>query len=759
MDEVSLEIDGSLVKVEKGATVLEAAQRANIYIPTLCYHPDLSPFGSCRLCAVEIDGVPGFPSACITPAREGMVVHTNTPLLQEVRRYFLGVILSQHPHICLTCEYREQCEPQQECRKGIPLAERCCPLFPNCELRKVADYIGVPDNLPPYRPRGLPVVTDEPLFIQDHNLCLLCGRCVRACQELRGVGALQFITSDDKLEPRPFAGSLEDSGCRFCGACVEVCPSGALRDKELPREDREATLVPCKAACPAGVDVPRYVNLIAEGKFAEALAIVREKVPFPGTLGRVCPAPCEEACRRKALNEPIAIRALKRFAADRDTGLWRQNSKVRPPTGKRIAIIGSGPAGLTAAYYLTKLGHSVTVYEALPQPGGMLRVGIPEYRLPREILEAEIEGIKEAGVEVRTNTRVESLDELFQQGYSALFLALGAHQGVRLGIEGENSPGVMDCLHFLRDINLGLEVKLGKKVAVVGGGNAAIDSARTALRLGAEEVTILYRRSRAEMPAYSQELERASEEGINFLFLTAPHKIDWQDGMLGLQCQRMLLGEPDASGRRRPIPVKGSEFTLEFDNIILALGQRPSIPEQFGLPLSGDSTIQVNLDTLATARQGVFAGGDVVTGPASVIEAIAAGRRAAASIDRYLGGEGTIEETLAPSEELSPWLGRDGDFAHRHRLPVPTLAVDLRLERFKRRHAVERGWLLAEQPEEVFAERPSERTPWQVPPHRPGDFPEVELGFDQEQAIEEAKRCLKCHLRLNISSVTFPQSK
>ena len=227
MDKITLEIDAIKIKASRGITVLEAAQKADIYIPTLCHHPKLSPFGSCRLCAVEIEGMPGFPSACITPARDGMVVHTNTPRVQESRRCFLGAILSQHPHICLSCEYRDQCEPQQECKKGVPLAERCCSLFHDCELRKVADYIGIPDGLPPYKPRNLPVVTEESLFM-DYNLCISCGLCVRVCQELIGVGALGFVTRNDRLEIGPIAGSFKESGCKFCSACTKACPTGAL---------------------------------------------------------------------------------------------------------------------------------------------------------------------------------------------------------------------------------------------------------------------------------------------------------------------------------------------------------------------------------------------------------------------------------------------------------------------------------------------------------------------------------------------------
>ena len=759
MDDISLSIDGFEVKANRGMTVLEAAQRANIYIPALCAHPDLSPFGACRLCAVEIEGMPGFPSACITPAGDGMIVHTITPLVQEVRRHFLSIILSQHPHICLTCEYRDQCHPQQECQKDIPVAERCCPLFHHCELQKVAEYIGISDDTPRYVPNNLPVIEDEPLFDQDYNLCIHCGRCVRVCQELCGVNAFSFVTRDGELEERPVGGSFLQSGCKFCGACVEVCPAGALSDREVSWDKPEAALIPCKGACPAGIDIPRYVDLIAQGKFAQAVAVIREKVPFPATLGRVCFAPCEDGCRRGRLNEPIAIRALKRFVAEQDTGLWRQNSKMAPDSGKRVAIVGSGPAGLTAGYYLAKLGHSVTVFEALPEPGGMMRFGIPQYRLPRQILDAEIEEIKSAGVNIRTNSGVDSLDELFQQGYHAIFMAVGAHQGIKIGVEGEDSPEVIDCVSFLKDTNSGIEVRLGERIAVIGGGNAAIDSARTAFRLGAREVTIIYRRSRAEMPANSSEVEEALNEGINIIFLAAPSKINRWNGALRLECLRMKLGRPDASGRRRPIPIKGSEFTMDFDTIIAAIGQTPQIPEQFGLATARGNILQVNPNTLATTRDGIFAGGDAVRGPASVIQAIADGRQAAISIDRYLGGKGIIDETLVQVEETSHWLGRDGDFAHRHRVPIPSLATDLRTGKLSPRHAAETGWLLAEQLGDTFADWAVDQMPWQVPQHRLSDFPEVELGWDEEQAVEEAKRCLKCHLRFNISPVILPPTK
>jgi NADH-quinone oxidoreductase subunit F len=460
---------------------------------------------------------------------------------------------------------------------------------------------------------------------------------------------------------------------------------------------------PCSHTCPAGVDAPRYIRFIAGGKPAEALAVVREKVPFPAVLGYVCIHPCEAKCRRAMLDEAIRIKDLKRFAADHGNGLWKENSRVAPATGKRVAVIGSGPAGLTAAYYLAKLGHSVTVFEALSEPGGMMRVAIPDYRLPKDILKAEIREIEGIGIDIKTNTRVDSLDELMEEGYNAVFIATGAHQGIKIGVKGENSPGVIDCVSFLRELNLGKKVEVGSRVAVIGGGNAAIDSARAALRLGAKEATILYRRTQSEMPASAEEIEGAMEEGVKFEFLVAPSKIARKNGNIELYSLRMRLGAIDASGRPRPEPIKGSEFSLSFDTVIAAVGQRPEVPDQFNLTLSKGNTIQVDPETLATSQEGVFAGGDAKRGPASVIEAIADGRQAAISIDKYLGGKGDIDETLAPPEGAVEPLG---EAEEERRVEAPALPVSERLESFK----------------------------------------VVELGLDEKRAIKEAKRCLRCDL-------------
>jgi NADH-quinone oxidoreductase subunit F len=554
-------------------------------------------------------------------------------------------------------------------------------------------------------------------FTQDES----CGKCVPCRMGTKqmldilndithGRGTMEDIDLLLHLSEQIKAGSL-------CGL-GQTAPNPVLTTIRYFREEYEEHIkkhycraavceglvsAPCSHICPAHIDVPRYVRFIAQGKPAEAVAVIREKIPFPSVCGLVCFHPCESKCRRAQLEEAIAIRMLKGYAAKHDTRLWKENVKAAPSTGKRVAIVGAGPAGLTAGYYLARLGHSVTVFEALPEPGGMMRVGIPDYRLPKDILKAEIEEIEEAGVEIKTNTRVDSIDELFKDGYNAVFLATGAHQGMKIGVKGEDSPRVMDCAYFLKEVSLGNRVELGNKVAVIGGGNAAIDAARTALRLGAEAVTIVYRRTQAEMPANPEEVEEAIAEGANIDYLAAPSRIISRNGKVDLETLRMELGEIDASGRRRPEPVEGSEFTTGYDTIIAAIGQRPEVPEKFRVAVGRGNVIEVDPDSLATSREGVYAGGDAASGPASVIEAIAAGRQAAISIDKYLGGKGDIEETLAPPEgEMEPLEEAE----EQYRPKMPKVPVEQRL----------------------------------------GSFVQVELGYDDKSAIQEAKRCLRCDL-------------
>ncbi|MGI9134726.1 MAG: FAD-dependent oxidoreductase, partial [Rhodoferax sp.] len=355
----------------------------------------------------------------------GQVITTNTAKLQRLREQGIAKTLTNHPHTCLTCPQRDGCS-RTTCSYGNPVETRCCELFSSCELRKVSDYVGIPNSTPPYKPMALPIVLDEPFYDRNYNLCIDCRRCLVACNDVRGVGCLEIKETDGRKWIGTIATTLIESGCKFCGACVEVCPTGALIDRTLDVSRKAETQVPCKSTCPAGIDVPRYVQLVGLGKYSEATAVVREKLPFPGILGRACFSPCESACRRKHLDDALSIRSLKRIAADNDTGLWRNLSTQRAPSGRRAAIIGAGPAGLTAAYYLAKKGHAVTLFDALPAAGGMARYGIPSYRVPIAVIDQEVAEVERLGVRFCFNTRIERIDDLTAQGFETVLIAICA---------------------------------------------------------------------------------------------------------------------------------------------------------------------------------------------------------------------------------------------------------------------------------------------------------------------------------------------
>jgi formate dehydrogenase beta subunit len=460
------------------------------------------------------------------------------------------------------------------------------------------------------------------------------------------------------------------------------------------------------------MDIREYVDLTAQGKVMEALQVIRDGNPFPSVCAHVCTHPCEDACRRAQVDKPIAIRALKKFAVEFGGDKMIRTEASTTHTEK-VAIVGSGPAGLACAYYLRKLGYPATIFEAHSELGGMLRVGIPQYRLPREILDTEVRRLTHMGVEIRTNTRVVSLDLLFEMGYKAVFVTIGAHQGLRMGIDGEESPGVIDGATFLREVNLGLRPSLGETVGVVGGGNVAIDAARTAVRLGIRNVRVLYRRSRAEMPASDAEVEQALEEGVDIRFLVAPSRVRRNNGHLEVTCVGMELGEPDSRGRRQPVPIEGSESSEDYDALVVAIGQGPDTPGGFGVRTGKGSTIQVDPATLVTNRQGVFAGGDAVTGPATVVEALAAGRLAASRVDDYL----------------------------QHRYPLPNREEGKPLS----------GDLLSETVE-MIRKIGRVEMPTISPDARTRGFDSVELGYSWEGAVREARRCLRCGVGAEIVS-------
>lgn len=472
---------------------------------------------------------------------------------------------------------------------------------------------------------------------------------------------------------------------------------------------------PCVNGCPAKVKIPDYIGFCDEGRLAEALDVIYDKTPLVGILGRICVHPCEDNCRRQNLDEAISIRALKRFIADFDEKLdYTPEIKLGTKKEKKVAIIGAGPAGLNAAYQLAKYGYGVTIFEALPVAGGMLQVGIPSYRLPRNILQEEIKVIEDLGVEIRLNTRVGkdvAFEELTKE-YDAVLVACGLHENTAMGVDGEDAgyKGFMPGVHYLRQMNLGQPVELGEKVAVIGGGNVAMDCARSALRLGAKEVNLIYRRSRAEMPANVSEIEDAEAEKIKFHFLTNPSRVVAENGAVtGLECLKMELGEPDESGRRRPLPIRGSEFVLAVDTVIPAIGQKGDfsfLPEG----IKTTNVIETDPVVLTTTAGKVFACGDAVLGARTVVEAVANGNRAAKAIDRYLT-EGEIQ--AAEDDYLQSIIDVLGIYD-----PNEDIGV---------------------------VGKKNRRTETILPvPERTGNFNEVELGLETAEAIGEANRCLQC---------------
>ncbi len=481
---------------------------------------------------------------------------------------------------------------------------------------------------------------------------------------------------------------------------------------------------PCNVACPAGEDIAQYLGLVAKGKYQEARLRILEENPFPGVCGRVCPHPCESECNRAELGGSISIHMVERFLADLAGGAPVQRLPSNAPAGATVAIVGSGPAGLSCAYQLARRGYPVTVFEAWDDLGGTMRLGIPAYRLPRHVLDAEIAAIARLGVEMCTGRRLgDNLSTADLRAFSAVFLAVGQQKSRALEVAGEDAQGVVAGLDFLRRVNLGMPVEVGARVAVVGGGNTAMDAARAALRLGAQTVTVLYRRSRYEMPAIAEEVQEAQDEGICFEFLTTPVRVLTEDGAIrGLQCVRMQLGAPDGTGRRRPEPLAGSEYTLNVDVLIPALGQEADLAflEHWAGGGLAQTLSMANglLETDAAAQSsqtGIFVGGDSATGFGTVAHAVGSGKRAALAIDRYLHGE-----------DLNgfPALDQHVHAAPRDLDPAVVRFADLNLAYF----------------EELPRPEPKQRPAIE----RKRDFAEVTDGLDEQQVQQEAHRCFSC---------------
>ncbi len=498
--------------------------------------------------------------------------------------------------------------------------------------------------------------------------------------------------------PECFLNHVESHNCPT-GDCVYLVPA------------------PCQMACPAGIDIPTYVTLIGQGKDAEAIEVIREDNPFPWVCGLVCTRPCEFMCVRGQIDKPVSIKFLKAFAAERAMSENRyKNPKKAPAIDKKVAVIGAGPGGMSAAYYLALKGYSVRVIEALPVAGGMIMVGIPRYRLPREVIDREVSMLEDLGVEFVYNTRFGedvTLKQLKKEGFEAFLFAIGAHNAYKLRIPGETDyPQVFDSIKLLKDVALGDRHIPGKRVVIIGGGNVAIDAARTCLRLGCEEVTIAYRRTRTEMPADEEEVEQAEEEGVKLSFLTIPVEITGKDGRVqALKCIRAELVEQEGSSRMSPVPVMGSEYFIDVDAVISAIGQQVDhqcLAELPDLTWTRRNTISVDMANMTTGQAGIFAVGDAVTGPATVIEAIGGGKKAADSIDRYFSG---IPQRRTPPVPIrrarTDWI----------EMPASTKMV-------------------VKRPEMDLLSIDRRRTMFQ----------QVELGYTEKQAREEASRCLRCDI-------------
>jgi NADPH-dependent glutamate synthase beta subunit-like oxidoreductase len=569
-------------------------------------------------------------------------------------------------------------------------------------------------------------MTKTTLMFNEVN-CSGCHACEIACKQEHGLGVGPRLVR--VIERAPFFLPLychhcEDAPCAV--ACWEdaitIDPdtgivlhhndkcNGCLAVPDISGAEKQDTS-PCMVGCPAHNNVQGYVSLAAKGKFQRAIQLIKETSPFPSVCGRVCPHPCETVCNRDQIDEPVAIRSIERYIADHDRASENPYvPKVKEARDEKVAIIGSGPAGLTAAYFLARDGYQVTVFEKLPVVGGMMAVGIPEYRLPKDILSDEIQSIQDLGVEIKTGVAFGSdvtLEDLKQDGYQAFFLATGLHENLRLNVENEDMEGILRGIDFLRDVALGNSVSVGKRVIVVGGGSVAMDAAMTALRKGAEEISLVCLECREEMPAWESEIKMATEEGVKIVNCLGPNRFLLQDGTLAgvefKRCTRVF----DEDGTFDPQYDETDLSIMDADTVIVAIGQIAdlSYAEKQGLPVSSNGGLAVDIVTLETPMAGVFAGGDVVYGPASIAQAIGSGREAARSIDRYLSGR------------------------------------DLRLGRLGRDKVLK---AITEPQKEIFDPSPRAQMPHLEPDVRIRSFDEIQTGFTEDMTVQEGNRCIMC---------------
>jgi len=538
---------------------------------------------------------------------------------------------------------------------------------------------------------------------------------------VRGVGAIRFEKVKGRMRIVVDGENLQEAGCRFCSACVDVCPTGSIREHEaiaakMEGKPREAALVPCRDACPAHIDVPRYVRHINEGDYKAAVSTIREKTPFPHVLGFVCTHPCESECKRGALNSPVSIRNLKRFAAQYDETTLSQEEKKAPRSGKKVAVVGAGPAGLTAAYFLAMKGHEATVYESHEHAGGMMRYGIPRHRLPRIILDGEIAGILGAGVVLHTGTKIDNAPALLAKGFDAVLITVGADKGIKLPIPGAGLDGVHIGTAFLRAAAEDGALDLaGERVMVLGGGNVALDCAAVALRLGSCEAHVACLEAFDAMTSTEEERAWVIEEGVIIHnSKTFPEIIGENGRVTGVRLESISGFSFDENGGIIIDVVPDSEEIVHVDSVVFAIGQRPDIEPGFGLEPGRGGRIEVS-DGHTTGVPGVFAAGDAVTGTDSVIRAIAGARTAAAKIDEFLGGDGSIGEASATAEKRKQYLGKRDGFGTLERNDSSILPPDERIR----------------------------------------CFAAMDLGFTGGQAACEAERCLQCDLRLDIAPQRF----